>query len=287
MKSKKKFKLDKETIDKIDTEFDDRDISGFTNYDVYEEEKPKKRFLRRLLIRLVILCVIILVINLIVLFATGQIWFNEPKKRDFPIRGPVVTEDMGEIKWKSFAKQNIQLAYIRATKGTSFEDGSFRDNWNDSADTEIPVGALHIFEPDTDGARQAEHFIETVGDDLSGRLCPAAEVKLRGLYKFLPPDYGEAADNLADFCEAIEKQYGVKPILLCTERTYKNIISGDERFEDCSIWYESLFSEPDEGVDWTFWGYTNRVKFAYYDSNSYLYMTVFKGSEKDFNKLIL
>ena len=107
MKRSKKFKLDKEAINKIDSEYDDRDLSNYTNYEVYEEEKPRHRFLKKLVKRLIILCAVVLVINLAVLLYTGRLWFNEPKKRDYPIRGPVVTESMGEIRWKSFAKQNI------------------------------------------------------------------------------------------------------------------------------------------------------------------------------------
>ena len=228
-----------------------------------------------------------LVINIAVLLYTGRLWFNEPKKRDYPIRGPVVTESMGEIRWKSFAKQNIQTAYIRATKGTTFEDGAFRDNWNGSKGTDISVGAYHVLEFDTDGTKQAEHFINAVGEDLSGRLIPAVEVRLRGLYRLLPPDYYEAADNLADFCDRIEKQYGVRPVIYCTERTYKNIVASDSRFNKDKIWYESLFSKPDEDMNWTFWTYTNRVKFSFYESGEYLHMTVFNGSEDDFKKLIL
>ena len=287
MKRSKKFKLDNEAINKIDSEYDDRDLSNYTNYEVYEEEKPRHRFLKKLVKRLIILCAVVLVINLAVLLYTGRLWFNEPKKRDYPIRGPVVTESMGEIRWKSFAKQNIQAAYIRATKGTTFEDGAFRDNWNGSKDTDISVGAYHVLELDTDGTKQAEHFINAVGEDLSGRLIPAVEVRLRGLYRLLPPDYYEAADNLADFCDRIEKQYGVRPVIYCTERTYKNIVVSDSRFNKDKIWYESLFSKPDEDMDWTFWTYTNRVKFSFYESGEYLHMAVFNGSEVDFKKLII
>ena len=34
MKRSKKFKLDKEAINKIDSEYDDRDLSNYTNYEV-------------------------------------------------------------------------------------------------------------------------------------------------------------------------------------------------------------------------------------------------------------
>lgn len=46
MKRSKKFKLDKEAINKIDSEYDDRDLSNYTNYEVCEEEKPRHRFLK-------------------------------------------------------------------------------------------------------------------------------------------------------------------------------------------------------------------------------------------------
>ena len=55
MKRSKKFKLDKEAINKIDSEYDDRDLSNYTNYEVYEEEKPRHRFLKKLVKQLVIL----------------------------------------------------------------------------------------------------------------------------------------------------------------------------------------------------------------------------------------
>lgn len=170
----KKFKLDKEAINKIDSEYDDRDLSNYTNYEVYDEEKPRHRFLKKLVKRLIILCAVVLVINLAVLLYTGRLWFNEPKKRDYPIRGPVVTESMGEIRWKSFAKQNIQTAYIRATKGTTFEDGAFRDNWNGSKDTDISVGAYHVLELDTDGTKQAEQFHKCCGRGSKRQAYPCS-----------------------------------------------------------------------------------------------------------------
>lgn len=287
MKRSRKFKLDKEAVKKINSEFDDKDLSDYTNYDVYEEEKPKHRFLKKLIIRLVILCVIVMIVNIAILLYTGRLWFNEPKKRDYPIRGPVVTEEMGKISWKSFGSQNIQMAYIRATKGTSFEDANFRDNWNDSEKSELYTGAYHVLVLDSDGEKQAEHFIETVGDDLSGRLIPAVEIRLRGLYKLLPPDFYEASDNLSAYCDKIYEQYGVKPVIYCTSRTYSKMIEGDKRFDDCPIWYESLYSKPDENINWQFWSYTDRIKFSYYESGGYLEMAVFNGSEDDIKKFIM
>ncbi len=91
--------------------------------------------------------------------------------------------------WKRFVlKQNIQTAYIRATKGTTFEDGAFRDNWNGLKGTLIYQcrHAYHVLELDTDGTKQAEHFINAVGEDLSGMayICSG----------------GKTERTLTDFC---------------------------------------------------------------------------------------
>ena len=281
--NQKKFKLDKDARVRIENEYSDVS-DDFTNYEVYDEEeyevKPKRhKKLRKFIFRLVLLCIIVLLINLGILLATGQLWFNEPKKRDYPVRGPVINEDMGTINWNKFAGQNIQMSYIRATKSTAYEDENFQTNWDNAKENGLPSGALHIFDIGMDGKEQAEHFIDVVGD-MSGRLIPAIEVKLSGFYKIIPADYDKIITRLTDFSNTIEAQYGVKPVIMCGSKIYKNVYKGN--FEDNPLWYESLYSKPDEKIKWDFWGYSNRVKFAYYESGDYLQMVLFSSSEEDF-----
>ena len=56
----------------------------------------------------------------------------------------------------------------------------FRDNWNGSKDTDISVGAYHVLELDTDGTKQAEHFINAVGEDLKRQAYPCSGGKTEG-----------------------------------------------------------------------------------------------------------
>lgn len=286
---KKKFRLDKDAVQRIENEYDDRDLSDFTNYEPYEEQeyhKPKNKFLRKLLFRIITLCIVVLLINLVILLSTGRIWFNEPKKRDYPIRGPIITQDMGSIKWESFSQQNIQMAYIRATKSTTFKDEYFDYNWKNAKKTDLPIGALHVFDFGMDGEAQAKHFCETVGKKFDGQLIPAVQVKLYGFYWVFAPDYDDIVAELNSFIKYIEDYYGVNPVIYCNSRTYKKYIEGN--FTGCPIWYESLYSKIDESIEWTFWGYTNKVRFSYYEnSEEYLYMTVFNGNESAFEKLII
>lgn len=282
---KKKFKLDKEARQRIEAEFDDTDLDGYTNYDMPEEVRPKRKWLRKLIFGIVMLCGLILAVNIGLLLFTGQLWFNEPRKRDYPVRGPVISESEGKVNWNKFSQQNIQMAYIRATKSTAYEDKNFGENKSGANETDLPVGALHVFDLTMDGKEQAEHFCETVGN-LNGWLIPAVEVRVTGFYRIIPVDYDEASEHLLDFADEIERVYGVRPIIKCDKKTYKNIACREE-FDNCPIWYESEYSEIDSDIRWDFWGYSSRVKFAYYESGGYLEMVLYKGSEEDFSKMYI
>ena len=262
--------------------------------EIAEENPPKKHRLRKAIIITVIICVIVLIVDISIMLYTGVIWFNEPKKRDYPVRGPVLTEDLGEIRWNRFPKQNIQMAYIRATKSTTYVDKRFDYNWQQSASTTLPVGALHIFDPDTDGKKQAQHYSETVGD-LSGRLVPAVDIRLTGMHKVLHGDYDKITEKLVNFVEEIENTYGVRPLICCDKKTYKNIVCNENvytrkkssNFEGCPIWYESLTSKPDEDVNWTFWCFTDRAKYSYCEETEYMEVVLYRGSEEQFEKYII
>lgn len=278
------FKLTKEARQRIEDEFDNESAEYFTNCDVYEE-KPRRRRRRKLFFTVVFICVLVLTVNLGVLLYTGKLWFNEPRKRDYPVRGPVISENEGKVGWSSFSEQNIQMCYIRATKSTAYEDKNFKQNQKGAAQTELPVGYLHIFDLTMDGADQAKHFADTAGD-LSGRLVPAVEVDRSGFYRIFPVDYDDLSEKLLDYVDVIEEYCGRKPVIKCGKDIYENVVSKEE-FDNCPVWYVSEYSKPDENVRFDFWGYSSRVKFNYYESGGYLEMTLFNGSEEEFQKMIV
>lgn len=255
-------------------------------YDEPQQEKPKKKsLLRKLLIRLIAVCAVVLLIELGILLYTGQIWFNEPRKKDYPVRGPIMDDGGGEIYWSKFPKQNIQMCYLRATKSTDSADKSFEKNWAASKGSGLPVGALHIFSLRASGKEQAENFLSAVGD-LTGRLTPAVEVSPNIIEKIFSHGVNEVGNDLREFVDTVKQSCGVTPIIKCSSYAYDKYIRGE--FSDCMIWYESLFSEPDGDVDWTFWEYTSRYRLESFDnSKKYLHMSVYRYSEKDFEKLII
>ena len=264
------FQLDDDVVERIDNEFPDEEI-------IEEPLRKSKHRLRRFIVRFSILCIIIILINIAVLFFTGKLWFNQPDKNDYPIRGALVDSDMGEIRWDVFSRQNISAAYIRATKGTSFKDEQFKENWNSSSECELLTGAYHIFKLNTDGKKQGEYFCNVMGDSLNGRLIPAIEVNLTGFYTVIPPDKEKVVKRLSQFNKVIEDRYGVKPLIMCTNRSYEKYIQGE--FDEYPVCITDFYSEPEDGIDWDFWCYNNRVRVkGYENAKDYFSMFVYKDN---------
>lgn len=288
---KKKFKLDKQAIENIDSRFPDDTVGELDVYDdeadALEESIRKRRRSRRIariLIRLTVFFIVLILIMAAAMLYTGYIWFNEPRKRDYPVRGPVIDSDMGRIQWSRFAGQNIQLCYITATKGKNYVDERFDENKKGAAGTKLPTGYLHVFEPDENGRAQAEHFIDTVGESLGGRLTPAVDIDLRGLDRIISPDKDNTLENLKELVADLTSQYGTPPILKCRMSEYETYVEPCEELAACPVWIDSVFSKP-SGVNWTLWTYSPRVRYSYYDSNSYLDVAVLKGGEEDLKAL--
>lgn len=263
-------------IDDINENLDDEINS---DYDQIEDDIPvnPKRHLRKFILFIVIFALLIILINVGLLFFNGRLWFNNPDKRDYPIRGITIDSEYGKVDWNVLSSQNLSFVYINATKGTAFKDEQFDDNWKKSKNAEIITGAYHKFNLTKDGEKQAEYFSETIGKSIEGRLIPAVEVKISGLYKIIPPEKQKVVKNLKSFCDFIEKKYGVEPLIICNNRSYKKYLFGD--FKEHSIWIDSYFSSPGQDYQWDFWGYTPRMKFRGYENkDEYVTLAIFNES---------
>lgn len=261
-RSSEDFRLSDEAIEQIDIEFPDET-------DDYELEKPKKKRFARSIIKLTAACVIVAAINAAILFAAGIFSINNPKKRDYPTRGAVVTDELGEIKWGAFSKQNISFAYIRATKGKSFVDKSFEKSWSDSQDCDLLTGAYHDFDFNADGEKQAENFCNELGETLSGRLFPAVDVSMGLLDKVFKREQSELREELQAFIDHVSQEYGCDVILICDKSSYDEYISLD--FAEYPIWVKSTVTSADFAENWDIWQYSNSGRSEDYENSGERY----------------
>lgn len=216
------------------------------------------------------------------LYYFGVLHLNNPNKNKYPVRGVDVSSYQGEIDWNVLSSQNISFAYIKATEGSSYQDPRFSDNWSAAAETTLRIGAYHFFSFESSGKTQAENFIKTV-TPVSNMLPPAIDVEFYGKFSKDNIDSEKIAKDLREAVDILTEKYEMKPVIYVTEDSFNSIVSG--KFEDCDIWFRSVYGPADDGVKWTFWQYSNRHRIKGYNGKEpYIDMNVFSGSADEFQK---
>lgn len=310
MNDKKKFTLNEETRKKIESEYQNRKPESAASGRRRSEKKlledeyarayaeayarasqeldpdgsiavsagrRKKRRIAKILIITVTVCAVLLIVNISALLFRGKIWFNEPRKRDYPVRGVAVDEDLGEIDWKIMSQQTISFAYIRATKGTTLIDEQFESSSKNVKKTDLLIGYYHEFDVSADGAKQAEHFIEECGD-MSGDLRPMVKLTKYGIYNLHMKNADDVRKNLQEFLDAVKAEYGRNCVIMCDSSCYKKYVKG--YFEN-TLWLISYLSEPDEEeTGWALWEFNPRVRsVGYANSGKYYALTVYRSGK--------
>lgn len=247
------------------------------DYESAEEENAEKasvksgrKKLRRFLFKLALVCLTIIAVNAAILFSNGFISPNEPRKRDYPTRGAVLTDTLGEIRWGTLEKQNMSFAYLRATNGKSFIDKSFEESWQASQKSELMTGAYHDFDFKADGKRQGENFCKAVGETLSGRLVPAIDVTMTMWERFNYDDSIKTSEELAAFIDYVSGYYDdCKIIIICDKTSYGRFVKSD--FSDYPLWVKSTSKAVDFADSWQIWQYSDKGKSDGYEKSDEYY----------------
>lgn len=251
------------------------------------QPKPKRRRLIKLTAAVAVICVIVILLNIAFFFYRGQIWFNEPRKRDYPVRGAVITQDLGKVDWRIMSQQTISFAYIRATKGTTYVDTEYERSRKNARKQDLLIGLWHEFDFRTDGEKQAENFIKECGD-MDGMLRPMVKVTKYGIYNLKMKNAEEVRENLQAYLDRLTEEYGRKPVIMCDSSCYKKYI--EPYFDNYTLWIIDHFGKPDEDMRWALWEYNPRVRTGGYEnSKEYFAMTVYRESREldDFEENML
>ena len=213
----------------------------------------------------------------------GLIHINNPELNGFTVKGVDVSSYQGNIDWPLLASQDIDFAYIKATEGSSSQDRCFSQNWQEASQTGIRIGAYHFFSFESAGQTQAQNFIDTV-DPVDNMLPPVIDVEYYGSFTSEDTiDVSAVRKELRTMVDILTEEYGMKPVIYVSESSYKTIVKGS--FEDCGLWYRSVYSKVPGDVNWVFWQYSNRHRLKGYDGKeAYIDMNVFAGNKEEFIK---
>ncbi|MGQ7945217.1 glycoside hydrolase family 25 protein [Flavobacterium sp. WC2509] len=180
------------------------------------------------------------------------------EKNDGKVVGIDVSEYQGEIRWSYVDtiedKYPLRYVLIRATVGRDRLDRQFKRNWLGAKENKMIRGAYHYYRPNENSLEQAELFIKTVTLK-KGDLPPVLDIEK------LPKEQSieRLKVGLKRWLKAVEKHYGVRPIIYSGEKYYDDFLK--EEFSDYLFWIANYnFYREEIQDDWLFWQFTEKAK---------------------------
>lgn len=136
-------------------------------------------------------------------------------------RGIDISHYQGNIDWAQVATDpQVKYVYMKATESNGFVDKTFARNLKEAQAVGLPVGAYHFFNPNTSARSQFENFRRVV-DPQTQDLIPVVDVEQRGSC-----DLSGFRTRLQQFCDLVEQEYGVKPVIYCGAYFYNKYLTG-------------------------------------------------------------
>lgn len=238
----------------------------------------------------VIICVISAVLLpvcvTVILLALKKININQYLVAGYPLRGVDVSHYQGEIDWQQIREQGVDFAFIKATEGSSYVDERYEENRKNAREAGLYIGAYHFFSFDSPAASQAEHFIATAGE-MSGALPPVVDIEYYGDKRENPPEKAQVVSGLQELLDALETEYGVKPVIYTTYTVYNEYIRNG--FQEYPLWIRNVYYPPaDIGREWTFWQYSDTGELkGTAGEEKFLDLNVFRKGREELEKLLI
>lgn len=210
----------------------------------------------------------------------GYIMYTqEINPKQWEVFGVDVSSYQGTVNWETMKAQGVDFAFIKASEGSSLQDSSFGENWENAIAAGIRTAGYHFFSYDSSGATQADNFIEKV-PVVPGAMPPVIDVEFYGEYLETPMSPESVFPILSELVTRLEEAYGQKPILYVTYKSYELYVK--DHYSDYPIWVSSPTVAP-FWIDWTFWQYSHSARMeGYVGTQERIDLNVFRGTLEEF-----
>ncbi len=171
------------------------------------------------------------------------------------IQGIDVSHHQGKIDWNEVQKHNPDLlfVYVKSTEGKTLIDPMFLVNAKGASAQGFKIGAFHYFRMTSSPKEQFRNFKEQM-DRVRLDLIPMVDVEeADGMSR------KEVQKNLKVLLELLEKEYGKKPMIYGTNRSYNALCAPE--FNDYPL-YIGRYGKNKPVVTgpshYTIWQYTDK-----------------------------
>ena len=134
------------------------------------------------------------------------------------VAGIDVSHHQGNIDWEKVKEScpDLKFVYIKATEGKSHVDPRFRANAKGASIVGYKVGAYHYFRMTSSAHAQFANFKKQM-DAVHLDLLPMVDVETNDR-----KPRKQFQDSLKVFLDLLEKEYGKKPVIYGTQRSYNS-----------------------------------------------------------------
>lgn len=158
----------------------------------------------------------------------------------FPTFGIDVSHHQGEIDWEHlFVEQHfdtiIHFVYCKATEGTDHYDTQWEKNRKDLLKLNIPHGAYHFFNPNSDPELQADHFLKHWKKS-DYDLPPVLDVETEG------KNDRQLIEGMQIWLQRIEKKSGMRPVIYTSLNFFETKFM--TVFKDYKFWIAAYSRRP-------------------------------------------
>ena len=216
----------------------------------------------------------------VVFLATSCQPDHSTRPAGFEVFGVDLSRYQSDIDFDTIVGQNIQFIFVKATEGRSYIDPFFANNWDESARVGLRRGAYHFFSPNVPARQQAAHFVRHVKLE-QGDLPPVLDFEVTG-----NQSREQIVENLTQWIDVVEKNYGIKPIIYTNYKLYNKFIAGT--FDQYPIWIAKYGEKtPYLGAirEWQFWQYDNKAQLN--GIKTPIDMNVFNGTLAELDSLCI
>ncbi|MGY5764522.1 GH25 family lysozyme [Brachybacterium sp. DNPG3] len=186
------------------------------------------------------------------------------------IRGQDVSGWQGTVDWASQISRGSRFAWIKATEGRSYRDGSFNTNYIGATNAGIIRGGYHFARPDSGGPEEQVDFFLAHGGSWT-----ADGITLPGMVDFeaygsLPRDYGLSRQEMREWISTFLVRYrdlvGRRPVVYTNAHWWDDVV-GDWTPTNTPLVLAAYQSTaptnlPGNWWAWDLWQYSDAGPFA-------------------------
>ena len=213
--------------------------------------------LKNIIHKLTLVCMAISLM-VFVAFGTAVLAFEPSSKEIY--EGIDVSEWQGKIDFKKVKKSGIQVVYMRAGQGFSYEDAEFERNYKEAKNQGLKVGAYHYVTArnEEEAKQQATFCVSLVANK-------KIDAKLAMDFEYFPNLSKEEINKISlAFIKEVERLSGKKAVVYSDAYNASNTFEGE--VTKYPLWIAQYgVTNPENNGRWSYWEgfqYTDRGRVS-------------------------